>query len=141
MGALYYPDRWSVIVTGTVTYVGTETLLDGRTAHEKECMKAVEAVRFDVKVRATMHSGTERERRVFKEFWCLYLGERPVFLEEGTRVMALVEPNRRYLGEGATTWDSAYLAHLILNPDHPLPENGPESSLDLFVHALAKVGA
>lgn len=139
--ATHYPDRWVTIVTGKVTYVGTETLLDGRTARHKEAMQPVEAVRFDVKVRTVLHPNTEHERRQFKEFWCLHLGERPSFLVKGARVMVLVELNRRYLGEGCTTWDSAYLAHLILDADASLPETGPESSLDLFVHTLAKVGA
>ena len=87
MSANRYPDRWVTIVTGKVTYVGTETLLDGRTAGHKEAMQPVQAVRFDVKVRATTHPNTEHARRTFKEFWCLYLGERPSFLTKGARVM------------------------------------------------------
>ena len=135
-----YPDRWVTVVTGEVMYVGDVTLLDGHTSTGKDEADRAQATRFDVKTRTPWRRGYESAIRA-REFWCLYLGERPSFLMKGARVMVLVELNRRWMGESCTTWDSAYLAHLILDADAPLPENGPESSLDLFVHTLAKVGA
>lgn len=138
MSAHHYPDRWVTIVTGEVRYVGGVTLLDGHTSPAKTEADRVQALRFDVRTRIPWRRGYDGGTRR-REFWCLYFGERPAFLTKGARVMVLVELNRRWMGEGCTTWDSAYLAHLILDADAPLPENGPESSLDLFVHMLAKV--
>lgn len=139
MSTHHYPDRWVTIVTGEVIYVGGVTLLDGHTSTNKAEADRVQATRFDVRTRIFDYRGRDGGIRR-REFWCLHFGERPSFLTKGGRVMALVELNRRWMGEGCTTWDSAYVSHLILDADAPLPETGHESSLDLFVHTLARAG-